>query len=232
MEHLHVLHREVRQVVQHHLIITLEEILAVERQVINFLAIHRDLAVLFQLRTRQLTDQIVKHRPFGQVEGRGIIHHRVTSPHQLHLRRLHHKLLHLRLHRHVARSLLQIDARYIKSRAASQAFQLIVRASCSIARGFSFDDKLRWMGWHFDVIGLSPNLYATAVRINCIASDNCAVRSHHRHHRAVQVVACERVKHLPAQHHLPLLLLRLLRCGVGSQQNHRKKKDQKPSHVD
>ena len=84
--HLHVLHDVVRQVVEHYLVVALEEVLAVECQVIHLLPVDVDVAVALQFCPRHLAHQSVEHRPFRQVEGRGVIHDGVTTIGNLHLR--------------------------------------------------------------------------------------------------------------------------------------------------
>ena len=104
--HLDVLHRVVRQVVEHHPVVALEEVGAVQRQVIHAPPVHQYLAVVLQRHARQLTDKSVEHRPLRHVEGIGVIHQRVAVPHQLHLRGRHHHLVERLLQHRVA--LLQV----------------------------------------------------------------------------------------------------------------------------
>ena len=86
VEDLQLLHGVVGQVVEHDLILALEEVLAVQRQVVHLLAVDVDVAVFLQFCTRHLTDESVEHRAFGQVEGRGVVDQRVTAIGQLDLR--------------------------------------------------------------------------------------------------------------------------------------------------
>ena len=71
--HLHVLHREVGQVFEHNLVLALEEVGAIQRQVLHLLAVDEDFAGLRQLDAGQLLDESVEHGAFGHVEGVGII---------------------------------------------------------------------------------------------------------------------------------------------------------------
>ena len=80
---LDVLHGEVRQILQHHLVLALEEILAVERQVVYLPSVDEYLTVLLQLHARQLLDEAVQHRAFWHVESVGIIDQRITLPYHL-----------------------------------------------------------------------------------------------------------------------------------------------------
>ena len=89
---LHVLHCVVRQVLQHHLVLALEEVGTVQRQVLYLLAIDEYLAVVLQFHTWQLLDESVEHRALRNVEGIGIIDNGIALIYHLHLRGLHHHL--------------------------------------------------------------------------------------------------------------------------------------------
>ena len=91
--HLDALHREVRQVLKHYLILSLEEVRTVERQVINLLSVDEYLTILIQFHAGQLLYQSVEHGALGHVEGIGIEHQRVALPHHLHLRGPYHHLV-------------------------------------------------------------------------------------------------------------------------------------------
>ena len=64
VEHFEVFHGEVGQVFQHDFVLSLEEILAVEGQVVNLFAVDVYVTVVFQLRSGQLADKPVEHRAF------------------------------------------------------------------------------------------------------------------------------------------------------------------------
>ena len=89
---LDVLHREVRQVLEHNLVLALEEVGTVERQIVYLLAVDKDLAIVLQFHTGQLFDESVEHRAFGHVEGVGIEYQRIAAPHHFYFRGLHHHL--------------------------------------------------------------------------------------------------------------------------------------------
>ena len=82
---LDVLDGEVGQVVEHHLVVALEEVLAVECQVVYLLAVDVDVAVVLEFGSRHLSDESVEHRSFRQVEGRGIVDDGVAAIGYLHL---------------------------------------------------------------------------------------------------------------------------------------------------
>ena len=69
-----VLHGVGGQVFKHQLAVVTEELLAVEQQVVDELAVVVNAPVALQFHARQLTDEGVEHRPLGQDEGIGIIY--------------------------------------------------------------------------------------------------------------------------------------------------------------
>ena len=54
------------------------------------LAIHYNVATAFQFYARQLLDERIEHRAFGQLESISIVNERVAVDVELHLRCLHH----------------------------------------------------------------------------------------------------------------------------------------------
>ena len=88
-----VLHGVGGQVLQEQLAVVAEELLAVEQQVVDELAVVVDAAVAPQLYTRQLADEGIEHRAFGQDKGVGIIYQGVALVVELHLRGRHDDLL-------------------------------------------------------------------------------------------------------------------------------------------
>ena len=61
VEDLQLLDGVVGQVVEHHLVLAFEEVLAVEGEVIDLLTIDIDVTIVLQLSTRHLTDKSVEH---------------------------------------------------------------------------------------------------------------------------------------------------------------------------
>ena len=94
-EHLDFLDRVVGQVVEHDTVASTEEVLAVEREVVNLAPVDEDLSVALQLHARQLLDESVEHRTFRHIERIGIIHHRVAAIGNLHLGGSHSHLVQL-----------------------------------------------------------------------------------------------------------------------------------------
>ena len=90
--HLHVLHGIHRQVLEHHLVLALEEILAVEREEVYLLTIDQDGAVVFQLHARHLPHEGVEHRSVGQLEGRRVVDDGVVLVGHLDAGAFHHHL--------------------------------------------------------------------------------------------------------------------------------------------
>ena len=79
-----ILHGVVGQVVEHHLVVFLEEILAVQREIVYLLAVYVYVAVICYLSSGQLLHESVEHRAFGQFESSRVIHYRVTTVGYLH----------------------------------------------------------------------------------------------------------------------------------------------------
>ena len=79
------LHGVVGQVVEHYLVLSLEEVLTVQREIVHLLAVDIDVSVVLEFGTGHLTNQSVEHRTFWQVKGGGIIHQRVTTIGQFYL---------------------------------------------------------------------------------------------------------------------------------------------------
>ena len=100
--YLNGLHRVGRQVVEHDGVVATEEVLAVEQQRIDVLAVVVDAPALLQFHARQLAHQCIEHRPLGQFESIGIEDERVAFIIELHLRgHDHHLLQHPRLALHI-----------------------------------------------------------------------------------------------------------------------------------
>ena len=75
---LHVLDGVGRDVFEHEVVVAVKELLAVEQQRLHKLAVDLDLAVAVELHARQLRYQHIQHRPFGKLEGVGVVHDRVA----------------------------------------------------------------------------------------------------------------------------------------------------------
>ena len=100
--YLKVLYRVVRQIVEHNLVVALEEVLAVERKVVYLLAIYIDVAIALDLSSRQLAHEGVEHRTVGYVEGTGIIHECVATIGELNLGARNHHSVQVHLFIYVA----------------------------------------------------------------------------------------------------------------------------------
>ena len=169
---------------QHNLILALEEVRAVERQVIYLLAVDEYLAIIFQLHARQLLDESVEHRTLGHIECIGIIDQRVAAPHHLYLRGLHHNLVQLSAFE-VACSccLFHIHFRSLDIIPPSaHLLHLEVRKGRFIVRVFKLEDIPGWLATDLEVVS----------RCSCRASDAAAVavvlpHLHRVHHRRVSV---------------------------------------------
>ena len=86
---LDFVHRVSGQILDRHLGAAREEVLAVHEQAVHPAAVHRDDPVFFQFHAGQHGDELVEHRPFGQLEGVGVVDERVPFHHHHQLRGLH-----------------------------------------------------------------------------------------------------------------------------------------------
>ena len=91
--HLHVLYHIVGQVVEHHPVVALEEVLAIECEVINLASVDEYLSVVLQLHAWQLLDECIEHTPLGHIEGIGIECYCVASIYDFHLCSLYHHFI-------------------------------------------------------------------------------------------------------------------------------------------
>ncbi len=82
--HLDIADRIIRQVVEHHLVVALEEVLAVEHQIVHGTSVDLDDPIGTHLHTRHLTYQGIEHTAVGQLEGRGVKHNRIAAVGHLH----------------------------------------------------------------------------------------------------------------------------------------------------
>ena len=89
----HPLHRERRQVLQHHALVLTHQFLTVQQQFLHFSPVHRDFASAFQFHAWQLLDEGIEHGAFCQFEGIGIEHQRVAIVVELHLRCFYHDFI-------------------------------------------------------------------------------------------------------------------------------------------
>ena len=80
------LHGVVGQVVEHYLVLSLKEVLTVQREVVHLFAVDIDVSVVLEFGTGHLTNQSVEHRTFWQVKGGGIIHQCVATIGQFYFR--------------------------------------------------------------------------------------------------------------------------------------------------
>ena len=98
------------KILQHDLLVASEEILAVEQQILNKLAVVIDASIFLDFHTRHLSDQGIKHTALCQNKGIGVIDNRISLMIKLHLTSYDIYLLqHLRIRaQHHRRKLPQI----------------------------------------------------------------------------------------------------------------------------
>ena len=132
---LHVFHREVWQVVEHHLVLALEEVLAVECQIVYLPAINIYVAAVFYLGAGQLAHQRVEHRPLGHVERRRVIHDGVALVDHLHARTFYLYTVEVYVLIHVGGLFAHVYSGQLVVRLAPFVAEGVVDEGCLIAVG-------------------------------------------------------------------------------------------------
>lgn len=92
---LDFVHRVSGQILDRHLGAAREEVLAVHEQAFHLAAVHHDDPVFLQLHAGQHGDELVEHRPFGQLERVGVVDERVPFHHHHQFCSLHSRLAEL-----------------------------------------------------------------------------------------------------------------------------------------
>ena len=150
MINLKVLHSIVRQIVEHNLVVALEEVFAVECEVVYLLAIDVYVAIALYLSTRQLAHKGVKHRTVGYVEGTGIIHDGVATIGELHLGARNHHSVQVHLFIYVAfGEFLQVKVGHLEAAVACHALNLVILTVGGIALTLCLDNIFRRLSLHF-----------------------------------------------------------------------------------
>ncbi|MBP7984867.1 MAG: hypothetical protein KAZ28_04390 [Bacteroidaceae bacterium] len=139
VKHTHILHREVWQVFEHHLVVALEEVGTVEQQIVNLASVHGDFAIVLEFHSGHLTDKVVEHRTVGNVECIGIEHHRVAFPDELHFRSLYHHLVEALV---VSNMFLHVVPRCIEVSDARHKFNVEIDKTWVVAFLLGLDDIL------------------------------------------------------------------------------------------
>ena len=203
MVDLHLLHGVRRQVVEHLPVVALEEVRAVQCQVVHLAPVHVNLAVLLQFHPRHLPDQLVEHRPFGQVERIGIIDQRVSLVGHPDLRGLHHHLVQRPVRERVVRLAPHLMVRRVHVSVPPDAAEAEIHIRGQVVRMLGLDDEpLR----HCRHIELVITVHLRRVRIEIIhvhSVHHRAVRPHQRDQHAADARISESVLHMPPQFHCP-----------------------------
>ena len=174
--YLQVLYRVVRQIVEHNLVVALEEVLAVEREVVNLLAIHIDVAIALYLSSRQLAHKGVEHRAVGHVEGAGIIHECVATIGELHLGARHHHSIQVHLFIYIALGeFLKVKVGHLEAAVACHALNLVVLTVGSIALTLCLDNIFRRLSLHFKArkIVTLPSVTGNSVDHRTVLAHQC-----------------------------------------------------------
>ena len=143
VEYLQLFHRIIRQVVEHHTVLTFEEVLAIQGEIVNLLAIDIDVAIVLELCSGHLSDQAVEHRPFRQIKCRGIVDQRIATISQFHFRTRNDKAIEVDILEDVvirALLLLHKHTRQLKRIVACDMAQLVGHTSILIARCSGLDN--------------------------------------------------------------------------------------------
>ena len=147
---LQLTHHVGRQVVEHQRLVVVEEVLAVQREVVHSLSVHVDVAVAPQLGPGQLSHERIEHRALGQIEGSSVVHDGVASVLQLHFRSFHMHFVQLQLLVDTVRA-AQHDAGNGVVAAPTRIFQLVVHTAVGVAFARSAHDVAGLHGWYRQV---------------------------------------------------------------------------------
>ena len=179
---LHILHRVVRQVVEHHLVVALEKVLAVERQVVHLLAVDVDVAVVLQLGARHLAHQSVEHGTLGQVERCGVVDHRIAAIGNFYFRARDDHPLEVALGEDVVllSFLLQQYARHLEQAVAGDVLHVVVDVARVVAVALGLDDEVVLLAWYLElVVGVArtprPHVARRGVDDGGVAAHECHV---------------------------------------------------------
>ena len=188
-----------RQVFQHNLILTLEEVGTVQRQVLNLLAVDEDFTVFFQFYAWQLLDESVKHRAFGHVEGIGIEDDGVALIDHLDFRGLDDNFLQRTAFLVVVAALdaTHADRRHLEFAVAGDVFDFVVLVGCLVVRMGGFDDVLGRLGRNLHII--LRRLEAAVAIANLGRVDQRRVRPQHHDLHVGDVCSGERVGQIAPQ---------------------------------
>ena len=165
-----------RQIVEHYLVVALEEVLAVEREVVNLFAIHIDVAIALDLGSRQLAHEGIEHRAVGHVEGAGIIHECVATIGELHLGARNHHSIQVHLFIYIAiGEFLQVKVGHLEAAVACHALNLVVLTVGGIALTLCLDNIFRRLSLHFKArkIVTLPSVAGDSVDHRTVLAHQC-----------------------------------------------------------
>ena len=154
IKYLHVLHRIVWQVLKHNLVLALEEVSTIQRQVLNLLAVDEYFAIILQLHTRQLFDESVEHGTLRHIEGIGIEDNGIALIHHLYLRGLDDNLLQRTTFLVVVTALdaLHANAWHLEVTITGDVLDFVGHIGSLVVRMRGFDDILRWLSWYLHIV--------------------------------------------------------------------------------
>ena len=199
-KHFEVFYGVIGQVFDELFVVTLEEILSVECEVIEFTAINEYLTIAVHRCSRQLSNERIEHTTFGKVEGLGIKDNGVAFVNHFDFGTLHHYFAQVMFHIFHSFS-FQGKVFQVNHRCTSLEANLLIVVSGFVFGIFHLDDifAFGYLGCHkeigFWVNGIPvPSLCGT--RIN-----HRAIRSHQGYLTIDDSKACKTVYHAPVHFH-------------------------------
>ena len=165
-----------RQIVEHNLVVALEEVLAVEREVVYLLTVDIDVAIALDLGSRQLAHKGVEHRAVGHVEGAGIIHECVATIGELHFGARNHHSIQVHLFIYVAiGEFLQVKVGHLEAAVACHALNLVILTVGGIALTLCLDNIFRRLSLHFKArkIVTLPSVTGNSVDHRTVLAHQC-----------------------------------------------------------
>ena len=191
--HLDVFYRVVRQIAEHHLIVSTEELATVEHQVIHLFAIDEDFSVRLQLCAWQFAHKVVEHRTLRQVESGGIIDDGVAPLHHLDSRRTDDDLVQRML---FPRLPFHQDNRQVYLSVATDVLQLVWQIGrLELRMRHPYNQLLR----HTGHVAFHPHGVAVECHSHQRIFDNGAVGTHQRHRHIGYRLASEGIFDLARQ---------------------------------
>ena len=200
VEHLHLLHRVVGQILQHHLVLSLEKVFSVQGQIIDLTPIHLDFAIVVQFHPVHLTEQAIEHGAFGHIEGIGIIDEGVATVGNAHLCGLDHHFVQFSIHVGELGLLgppLHVVPRSVEEGVALDVADIEVHIGVFVVGMFGLDDEPLHHDGHTALVGGIVTDAWLWIAPHTGGVEHGAVGTHNGDFHIANALLRERVAHVP-----------------------------------